>query len=72
MKNKKIPHCRKSSKKYHTVGTVPESNREIVKRAKIDTHSTHIPDHSWSLSCLGIGTSIKSGRVKLVLGTRTS
>jgi hypothetical protein len=25
----KIPYCRNSSKKYHTVGTVPNSNRKI-------------------------------------------
>jgi len=25
------------NKKYHTVGTVPKSNRKIVERGKIDT-----------------------------------
>jgi hypothetical protein len=45
---------------YHTVGTVPKSNSKIEERDKI----TQIHDHS--LSWLGAGTSIKSGRVKLV------
>ena len=34
--------------KYNTVGTVPTSNRKIVERDKIDTHNTHIQDHSLS------------------------
>jgi len=42
------------SKKYHTVGTAPNSNRKIVKRGKI---------HDRSLSWLDTGISIKSGRV---------
>ena len=37
--------------KYHNVGTVPESNRKIVKRSKIDT--SHIP-------------SLGSGTIKMV------
>ena len=32
------------NKKYHTVGTVPKSNRKIVERGKIDTLSTQIHD----------------------------
>jgi len=28
------------SKKYHTVGIVPKSNRKIVERGKIDTPDT--------------------------------
>ena len=47
------------NKKYHTVGTVPKSNGKIVESGKIDTHDR-------SLSWFGSGTSIKSGRVKLV------
>jgi hypothetical protein len=46
-----IQHCRNSSNiqyKYNTVGTVPTSNRKIVERDKIDTHNTHIQDHSLS------------------------
>jgi hypothetical protein len=27
-------------KKYHTVGTVPESNRKIAERSKIDIPNT--------------------------------
>ena len=40
-------------------------NRKIVEREKIDPPST--PVHEHSLSWLGTGTSIKSGRIKLVL-----
>jgi hypothetical protein len=50
------------NKKYHTVGTVPKSNGKIVESGKIDTHNTHDRSLSW----FGSGTSIKSGRVKLV------
>ena len=52
--------------KYHTVGTIPKSNRKIVEKGKPDTCSTQIYDSS--LSWLGNGTSIKkNGGVKLVL-----
>jgi hypothetical protein len=40
------------NKKYHTLGTVPNSNKQ---------------GHERSLSWLGTDTSIKSGGVKLVL-----
>jgi hypothetical protein len=30
------------NKKYHTVGTVPKSNKKIVERGKLDSHSTQI------------------------------
>ena len=43
---------------------VLKSNIEIVERDKIDTPNTRI--HDRLLSLLGTGTSIKSGRVKLV------
>ena len=56
--------CKKKKKKYYTVGTVPKSNRKIVKRDKIDIPITQIHDHP--LLWLGTGTSIKSGGVKLV------
>jgi len=46
-------------KNNDTVGTIPKSN------IKIDTPNTQIYDHS--LSCLGTGTLLKSGGVKLVL-----
>jgi hypothetical protein len=45
--------------------TVPIFNRKI--RGNIDTSNTHMQGHS--LSCLGRGTSIKSGEVTLVLWT---
>ena len=32
------------NKKYHTVGTVPKSNRKIVERGNIDIHNTEIHD----------------------------
>ena len=52
------------NKTYHIVGTVPKSNKKIVKGGKIDTPNTHT--HESSLSWLGTDTSIKSGRVKIV------
>jgi hypothetical protein len=48
-----------------TVRTISKSNINIVERDKIDTPNTYI--HDYSLSWLGTGTSIKSGRVKPVL-----
>ena len=57
-------------KKKHTVGTISKSNIKIVERGKINT--TNTPIHVHSLSCLGTGTSIKSGGVLLVLWTQTS
>jgi hypothetical protein len=56
--------------KYHTFGTIPKSNIKIVERGKIDTPNTQI--HDCSLSWLGTGTSIKCGRVKLVLSAQIS
>jgi hypothetical protein len=53
------------NKKLHTVGTIPKANRKIIERDKVDIPSTHIKARS--LSLLGTGTSIKSGRVKLVI-----
>ena len=52
------------NQKYHTVGTVLNSNRKIVDRDKIETTNTQI--HDGTLFWLGTGTSIKSGGVKLV------
>ena len=51
----RISYCeiKRKNKKYHTVGTVPKSDRNIVERG--------------SSSCLGIGTSRKGGGVELVL-----
>jgi hypothetical protein len=54
------------NKKYHTVGTVPKSQ----KRGKINTRNTHI--HNCLLSWLVTVTLIKSGGVKLVLWAQTS
>lgn len=53
---------------YHTVGSVPNSNRKITGRSTIDTLSTEIQDHSFS--CLGTDTSIKSDRVKQLYGPK--
>ena len=44
--------------KYHTVGTVPTSNIQIVERGKMDTTNTQI--HDRSLSWLGTGTLIRN------------
>ena len=43
------------------------SNIKVVERDKIDISNTQI--HDRSLSCLGTGTSIKNGGVKLVFLT---
>jgi hypothetical protein len=42
-----------------------QSHLKCIRRAKIDTHSTHI--HDRSLTMLGTVTSIKRGEVRLVL-----
>jgi len=61
MKHEKIPHCGNNSKiKY----------QNCRKRHRFDTHNTQI--HDGSLSWLYTDTSIKSGRVKLVLWALTS
>jgi hypothetical protein len=52
------------NKKYHAVGTVPNSNRKMVERGKIATTNTQI--HDRSLSWLDAGFSIKRSAVKLV------
>ena len=49
--------------KYHAVGLVLKSNRKIVEGGKIATPSKQTLDNS--LSCVGTGISLKSGRVKL-------
>ena len=59
---KTINKKQKKTKKYYTVGLVPNSNRKIL-----DTQT-----HDHSLSWLGTGTSIKSDRVKLDLWTEAS
>ena len=51
------------NKRYTTVRTVPKSNREIVERGESDNTQMHGQLLSW----LGTGSSITSGRVKLVL-----
>ena len=38
-------------KKYHSVGTVPNSDRKIVEEGKVDAYITQI--HDRSLSSLG-------------------
>ena len=40
-KNKMKNEKKKKKKKYHTVGTVPISNRKIVEKGKIDTFNTN-------------------------------
>jgi hypothetical protein len=54
----------------YTVKTVTKSNKKIVEMDKVKYPITHI--HDCSLSWLGIGTSIKSGEVKLILWSQTS
>jgi hypothetical protein len=57
------------NKNYHTVRTVPKSNRKIVERGKNQYPNTHV--HNRSLPWLGASTLIKSGDIKLVLYTTT-
>jgi hypothetical protein len=65
-------HCiefifhRIQNKKYHTLKTVPKSNRKITETGKIDARNTHILLDQ-SLSWYGIGTSIKSFEVELIV-----
>jgi len=64
-----IPKCHtvRILPKYHTVGTIPKSNIKIVKSGKVDTPNTQLHDHS-----LCMGTSIKSGGVKIILWAQIS
>ena len=50
------------TKKYHTVGTVPISNRKIVERDKSDNLI-----HFDSRYEIGTRSSIKTGEIRLVL-----
>jgi hypothetical protein len=50
------------NKIYYTVAIVPEFNRNIVERDKLDAPNTQ--KHGRSLSWLGTGTLIKSDRLK--------
>ena len=52
------------NKKYHTGGTVLNSNIKIAERGKLDTPSTQ--PHDRSLSLQGTETLIKRGVVKLI------
>jgi hypothetical protein len=52
------------NKKWHTVGTVPISNRNIAERGKINPPNTQIRD--CSIYWIGTGTSIKVAVVKRV------
>ena len=56
--------------KYSNVGTILKFNRTIIERGEIYILNTQIHDRSFS--CLGTGTSIKSGGVKLVIWAQTS
>jgi hypothetical protein len=54
------------NKKYHSFGTIPRYHLKIADRGKmIDTPYTQIGDRS--LSCRGVGTSIQSDGVQLVI-----
>jgi hypothetical protein len=58
------------NKKYHTVRTIPNSNRKIVERSKFDTPNSKM--HYHSLSWLDTGTSINRDGVKLALWVQIS
>ena len=51
------------NKKYHTVGTIPKLNINIVERGKVDDPNTKIHDHLFT----GTDTLINNVVVKLVL-----
>ena len=54
--------------KYHTVGL-----QNQISKSQKDTTSIHLTDtyiHDWSFFWLGRGTSIKDGRIILVLWTQ--
>jgi hypothetical protein len=55
------------TKKYHTVRTVPKSNREIVETETKSIPLTHMRSLSWFCAVI----SIKSGGVLLVLWSQT-
>jgi hypothetical protein len=48
LKSKDWKTNKMKKKKYHTVGTVPKSNRKIVKRGTIDISNTLKHDRSLS------------------------
>jgi hypothetical protein len=56
--------------KYHTVGTVPKSNRQIVETEARSITLTHINNRLFVW--LGTGIAIKSSRSKLVVLAQTS
>jgi hypothetical protein len=59
-------------KKYHTVGTVPKSNRTIVEKGKTDTPDAQVHfvyDRSHSVLCRHFN---EKWRVNLVLCSQTS
>ena len=58
------------NKKYDTVVTLQKSNSKLVEWSELYTTDTQI--HNRTLSCLGKGTWIKYGGVKLVLWAKTS
>ena len=51
------------NEKYYNIKTISKSNITIIETGKIYTPKAY----DISLSCLGTGTSIKSGGVKLAL-----
>jgi hypothetical protein len=56
--------------KQHTVGTIRNSNQQMVDINTIDSINTYIHDHS--LVWLSAGTSIQSDGDRIVLGTKSS
>ena len=58
-------------KTYHTVETIPKSNRKFVDRSKIDAPNIEIQDISLSWLGTYTDTSIKNGGVKLVSLTQS-
>ena len=61
-KNRMLIKCKKKEKKkkkYHSVGTVQNSNRKITQRYTIETPNTQL--HDRSLSYIRTGTSRKAG-----------
>jgi hypothetical protein len=62
----------KNNKKYHTVETVPNTNRKIVERKRKKSIPLTHKYMTAKLSWLGTDTSMKSGGIKLVVWIQTS
>jgi len=54
----------KIKKKYHTVKTVPKSNRKILERDKVDTSTLQIHDHLHSCAFMTWCRHLKKNNIQ--------